>query len=64
MSGGPQRIPKGCAQISPKGCPTLKKPTSCQKKKGRESTREVLTPSPVGFFCAGVKKQGKVCDKG
>ena len=41
ISGGPQRIPKGYAQISPKGCPTLKKPTSCQKKKKGEHARSV-----------------------
>ena len=28
-----------------------------QKKKERESMREVLTPSPVGVVCVGVEKK-------
>ena len=55
---------KGLRPNQPQRLPHPQKTHELSKKKGRESTREVLTPSPVGFFCAGVKKQGKVCDKG
>ena len=55
---------KGLRPNQPPRLPHPQKTNELSKKKGRESTREVLMPSPVGFFCAGVKKQGKVCDKG
>lgn len=55
---------KGLRPNQPQRLPPPPQKTNELSKIRRESTREVLMPFPVGFVCSGVKKQGKVCDKG